>query len=166
MDFSKVPGWLLAAGIFLIAIGFILSLYAIDEPRTFAGLSFGPTKSKKDEEIIKQIKDQNLKINTELKALKDQFQKEITNVQDRVVNITNVQRKFQKEIANLQNKVGNFRFRLAGRELPSTGGNSKSSLCPSTSYMIGVRMQSDSGGPHGIVSNVIPVCRTLEINSK
>lgn len=145
MDLSKVPGWLLAVGVFLIAIGFIVSLYALDEPRTFAGLSFGPIKSKNDEDIIKQIDEINSKISAELEALKSQFQSEVKAV---------------------QNKVSNIKLNIDGRELPSTGGNAKSSVCPDNSYMIGVRMQSDSGGPHGIVSTVIPVCRTLEISAK
>ena len=145
MDLSKVPGWLLAVGVFLIAVGFIVSLYALDEPRTFAGLSFGPTKSKNDEEIIRQINEIDTKISAELERLKSQFQSEVRSV---------------------ESKVGNIKLNIEGRELPSTGGNAKSSLCPDNSYMIGVRMQSDSGGPHGIVSTVIPVCRTLEITAK
>lgn len=112
MEVSKLPAWLLALSLFVISIGFVVSLYALDEPRNFAGLTFGPLKSKGND------------------------------------------------------TSANLIFEIKGSELPSNGGNAKSSLCPGNSYMIGARMQSDPGGPHGIVSTVIPVCRTLEISAK
>lgn len=45
--------------------------------------------------------------------------------------------------------------------LPASGGNAQTGTCPNGAYMVGARMQSDSGGPHGIISNIIPVCKPL-----
>jgi len=42
MDLSKLPRWILAIALLMVAIGFLVSLYLLDEPRTFAGLDFGP----------------------------------------------------------------------------------------------------------------------------
>lgn len=111
MDFLKLPAWLLTLSLLLISVSFIVSLYALDEPRTFAGLEFGPKQTKSE-----------------------------------------TPRKISLDVS------------LGGRELPSNGGNAKSSLCPDKSYMIGVRFQSDSGGPHGIVSSIYPVCRSLDVS--
>lgn len=68
----------------------------------------------------------------------------------------------QKLLANASAESRNqLIILMTGPELPSTGGNTKSGLCPKKSYMIGARFQSDPGGPHGIVSNIWPVCRQL-----
>lgn len=40
-------------------------------------------------------------------------------------------------------------------------GNTGTALCPAGQVMVGARMQSDPGGPHGIISNFAPVCREL-----
>ena len=45
--------------------------------------------------------------------------------------------------------------------VPEPVGNAKSNKCPAGSFAVGVLFQIDSGGPHGIISNVQPVCRTL-----
>ena len=45
--------------------------------------------------------------------------------------------------------------------LPVDGGNAVTSLCPPGSYMIGARFQIDKGGPHGIISNILPVCKPV-----
>ncbi len=42
-----------------------------------------------------------------------------------------------------------------------SGGNAQTGLCPAGTYMVGARMQSDSGGPHGQISNIFPVCRSM-----
>jgi len=57
-------------------------------------------------------------------------------------------------------------LKVEGQELPSNGGNVKSSLCPENSYMVGVRYQSDQGGKRGMVSSIYPVCRSLEVSMK
>ncbi len=45
MGFSKIPSWLLAIALLLFSIGFLLSLFFLEEPRYFAGLPFGPKGS-------------------------------------------------------------------------------------------------------------------------
>ena len=47
------------------------------------------------------------------------------------------------------------------QSLPNNGGNFKTATCPVGSYMIGARFQADKGGPHGIISNIFPICRTI-----
>jgi len=113
MDVSKLPAWFLSVSLLLISVGFIVSLYALDEPRTFAGLEFGPKESSAD-------------VRTEF----------------------------------------HFDVSVDGRELPSNGGNQKSAVCPENSYMIGARFQIDRGGPSGIVSNIFPVCRAIQVAVK
>lgn len=113
MELSKLPVWLLVLSLLLISVCFIVSLYALDEPRTFAGLEFGP------------------------KHPKGEAPQSVS-----------------------------WGVNVKGQELPSNGGNTKSSVCPEKSYMIGVRFQSDKGGPHGIVSNIFPVCRTLNVTAQ
>jgi hypothetical protein len=109
MDISKIPSWLLAGSLALISIGFIVSLFLLEEPRIFAGLEFGPktanTTGSKNKSIV-----------------------------------------------------------IGGNELPSDGGNRKSPTCPENTYMIGNRFQIDGGGSHGIVSNIFPICRSLNIS--
>lgn len=41
------------------------------------------------------------------------------------------------------------------------GGNTDSGECTPGSFMVGVRRQTDGGGPHGITSWLFPVCRTM-----
>lgn len=41
------------------------------------------------------------------------------------------------------------------------GGNGVSGLCPPSTYMVGARWQVDGGGPHGIMSWIGPICRTM-----
>ena len=108
MDLSKVPGWILALSVFLIAVGFVVSLFFLKEPRFFAGLNFGPP-------------------------------------------ISSVELPVQMTIE--------------GQELPSNGGNRKTSVCSSGSYMVGMRFQIDSGNSHGVVSNLYPVCGTAVISA-
>ncbi len=42
-DLSKLPVWILALSLFLVSVGFLVSLYALKDSRKFAGLEFGPT---------------------------------------------------------------------------------------------------------------------------
>lgn len=42
MDYSKIPSWLLSVALALFAFGFLISLFLLDEPKNFMGLSFGP----------------------------------------------------------------------------------------------------------------------------
>ena len=60
--------------------------------------------------------------------------------------------------------IDNYSVNVNGRELPSNGGNVKTDVCPEGSYMIGNRFQIDGGGPHGIVSSIYPVCRTINVS--
>jgi hypothetical protein len=46
-------------------------------------------------------------------------------------------------------------------QLPASGGNGQTSLCPPGSYMIGARFQIDPGGDHGQISNIIPICKPV-----
>jgi hypothetical protein len=48
----------------------------------------------------------------------------------------------------------------AGDATPvATNGNSQTTLCPSGTYMVGLRYQIDTGGPHGITSHMWPIYR-------
>lgn len=109
MEISKLPTWLLAVSLFLISIGFVVSLFFLNEQRSFAGMEFGPVRTDSLEDTVRLV---------------------VTS----------------------------------GIELPSTGGNGKTALCPENAYMIGARFQSDSGGTAGQISNIFPVCRTLELS--
>lgn len=39
--------------------------------------------------------------------------------------------------------------------------NTRSGICPAGSFAVGTTFRIDGGGPHGIVSNVQPVCRSI-----
>ena len=93
-------------------------------------------------------------------ALVSQVADAVAKRQDFVAQITLLPRQIQvlsTQVDAIQNSLRGSRH----GELPSSGGNVKSQSCQPGSFMVGVRMQSDSGGPHGIVSTVIPVCKTL-----
>ncbi len=52
-------------------------------------------------------------------------------------------------------------LRVGTEIIPAPGGNGQSKTCPEGSVMVGFLFQADSGGPHGIISWVSPVCRTM-----
>jgi hypothetical protein len=52
-------------------------------------------------------------------------------------------------------------LRMGIEIIPAPGGNGKSRTCPEGSVMVGALWQVDGGGPHGILSWVSPICRTM-----
>ncbi len=46
MDYLKIPAWLLSMALSLFAIGFLISLFVLTEPRYFMGMNFGPESEK------------------------------------------------------------------------------------------------------------------------
>lgn len=59
------------------------------------------------------------------------------------------------ELNNALSKLG------TGKRDDPAFGNAVTAVCPEGSYMIGARFKSDPGGPHGIVSNLFPICREI-----
>jgi len=70
----------------------------------------------------------------------------------------------RSELAVEQQKTAELSRKLlgGGEIIPQPVGNGRSATCPSGSYMVSILWQIDSGGPHGIVSNVQPVCKSLK----
>lgn len=60
--------------------------------------------------------------------------------------------------AALEKRIGALK---AGNDQELFGGNGKTPTCPPGSYMVGARFKIDSGGPHGIISDFGPTCRTM-----
>jgi hypothetical protein len=63
------------------------------------------------------------------------------------------------DAAALEARVAKLRTGADSNDFP--GGNGKSNICPPGKFMVGALWQSDSGGPHGILSWLGPVCRNL-----
>lgn len=59
----------------------------------------------------------------------------------------------------LENRITRLKSGSDSNSFP--GGNGVSGICPAGTYMVGARWQSDSGGPHGIISWFGPVCRSM-----
>ncbi|WP_157775419.1 hypothetical protein [Hartmannibacter diazotrophicus] len=63
------------------------------------------------------------------------------------------------DAAALEARVVKLRTGSNSNDFP--GGNGESGVCPGGKFMVGARWQSDSGGPHGILSWFGPICRDL-----
>ncbi|WP_417307925.1 hypothetical protein [Devosia sp.] len=81
-------------------------------------------------------------------------------VQQEAVQEGDVLRIVEDRIPSAANQV--IQTIADGQErIPSPQGNGKSATCPAGSYMTGMLWQVDSGGPHGIISWLGPVCKTF-----
>lgn len=72
----------------------------------------------------------------------------------------------QKQVAELQAKMAALGggLKTGGSESYNPGKaflNSDAAFCPAGSYMVSILSRSDSGGPHGITSQVQPICRSV-----
>uniref|UniRef100_C5CL45 Uncharacterized protein n=1 Tax=Variovorax paradoxus (strain S110) TaxID=543728 RepID=C5CL45_VARPS len=72
----------------------------------------------------------------------------------------------KKQVADLQKSIGSLKS-AHGAETYNPGAgylNSGSAMCPPGSFVVSMISRTDGGGPHGIVSQVQPICRAVAIN--
>ena len=83
-------------------------------------------------------------------------------VRDRVLEHPDVDVSSQvKSIEERINSLESALITASHQPYPTSAGNVQTSLCPPGAYMVAARFQIDSGGPHGIVSNIFPICKAI-----
>lgn len=110
MDFSKVPAWILSVAICVFAVGFVLSVFFLEDERMFMGMSFGKPISISDD-IQKRWVEVEKQGNT------------LHSVQQANNELQYQNKSLQKELKLLSSKVSQLNERLSDIAKVQTSSN-------------------------------------------